>query len=133
MKTAPTDVLPATERTTLKRARQKGCYERATINAILDEALVAHIGFVDNGTPIVLPMAHWRMDEHLYIHGARKGRLFRTLATGTPACVTVTLLDGLVIARSAFHHSMNHRSGSRSSDRSRQLRRKTRNAPLSTD
>lgn len=110
MTTAPNAALQPTDRTTLKRARQKGRYDRDLINAILDEALVAHVGFVQDGAPIVLPLAHWRIDDHLYIHGARKGRLFKALASGAPACVTVTLLDALVIARSAFHHSMNHRS-----------------------
>jgi hypothetical protein len=85
-------------------------YDRAVINAILDEALVCHVGFVDQDQPFVIPTIHVRIDDRLYLHGSAASRLLRCLAAGAPACITVTLLDGLVLARSAFHHSMNYRS-----------------------
>ena len=99
-----------TPRTTLVRRADRGTYERATVNAILDEALICHVGFVMDGQPFVLPTTHARIDDRLYIHGSAGGRMLRSLRRGTPVCVTVTLLDGLVLARSAFHHSMNYRS-----------------------
>jgi nitroimidazol reductase NimA-like FMN-containing flavoprotein (pyridoxamine 5'-phosphate oxidase superfamily) len=94
----------------LKRLRERGVYERNTIYNILDEGLVCHVGFIVNGEPIVIPMAYARAGNMLYIHGSVASRILRTLARGIPVCVTVTLLDGLVLARSAFHHSMNYRS-----------------------
>jgi nitroimidazol reductase NimA-like FMN-containing flavoprotein (pyridoxamine 5'-phosphate oxidase superfamily) len=99
-----------TERTGLKRLPQRGVYERDTIYNILDEAFVCHAGFIVNGEPVVLPMAYGRVGNALYLHGSAAGRMLRALARGIPVCVTVTLLDGLVLARSAFHHSMNYRS-----------------------
>jgi uncharacterized protein len=100
-----------TERTTVKRLSKRGVYDRDTVNAILDEAYICHVGFVVDGQPMVIPTIHWRAGETLYIHGSAANRMLRTLRTdGVEACVTVTLLDGLVIARSAFHHSMNYRS-----------------------
>jgi hypothetical protein len=99
-----------TERTGLKRLPQRGVYERETIYNILDEGFVCHAGFMANGEPVVLPMAYGRVRNALYLHGSAAGRMLRALARGTPVCVTVTLLDGLVLARSAFHHSMNYRS-----------------------
>jgi nitroimidazol reductase NimA-like FMN-containing flavoprotein (pyridoxamine 5'-phosphate oxidase superfamily) len=99
-----------TARTELHRRKSRGTYDRQTVHAILDEALVCHLGFVAEGQPYVLPTAFVREDESLYVHGAAASRALRTLAAGVPACVTVTLLDGLVLARSAFHHSMNYRS-----------------------
>lgn len=99
-----------TLRTTLVRRPDRGTYDRAVVNAILDEALICHVGFVMDGQPFVLPTTHVRMDERLYIHGSVGGRMLRILRQGIPVCVTVTLLDGLVLARSAFHHSMNYRS-----------------------
>ena len=104
------DVLMPTARTRLHRRPQRGLYERAALNAILDEALVCHLGFVDAGQPVVIPTTFVRVGEALYVHGAAASRALRALAAGLPACVTVTLLDGLVLARSAFHHSMNYRS-----------------------
>lgn len=99
-----------TPRTTFLRRPDRGSHDRAVVNAILDEALVCHVGFVMDGQPFVLPTTHARIDQRLYIHGSAGGRMLRTLRLGVPVCVTVTLLDGLVLARSAFHHSMNYRS-----------------------
>jgi len=99
-----------TERTTVKRLPKRGAYDRETVNAILDEALICHVGFVAGGAPVVIPTIHWRDEETLYFHGSAASRMLRSLRDGIDACVTVTLLDGLVLARSAFHHSMNYRS-----------------------
>ena len=103
-------VLEQTERTTVKRLPKRGSYDREQINAILDEALICHVGFVVNGQPFVIPTIHTRIDDALYVHGSAASRMLRTLRDGVDACATVTLLDGLVLARSAFHHSMNYRS-----------------------
>src|SRR5512132_4631804 len=103
-------VLEQTPRTTLKRLPKRGSFDRDTIHAILDEALLCHVGFVVNGSPVVIPTIHWRVGDTLYFHGSAASRMLRTLREGVDACVTVTLLDGLVLARSAFHHSMNYRS-----------------------
>ena len=108
MSQKPNDYEP-TPRTTLRRHRERGSYDRTTVHAILDEALVAHVGAAGPDGPVVLPMAHVRIDEVLYLHGARANALLTSLVVGSPVCVTVTLLDGLVFARSAFHHSMNYR------------------------
>jgi nitroimidazol reductase NimA-like FMN-containing flavoprotein (pyridoxamine 5'-phosphate oxidase superfamily) len=99
-----------TDRTTVKRLANRGVYDRDTVYAILDEALICHAGFVVNGAPVVIPTIHWRQGDVLYFHGSAASRMLRSLRDGVEACVTVTLLDGLVIARSAFHHSMNYRS-----------------------
>lgn len=99
-----------TERTTLKRLPKRGSHDRETMYAILDEALLCHVGFVVNGAPAVIPTIHWRDGDTLYFHGSAASRMLRSLREGVEACVTVTLLDGLVLARSAFHHSMNYRS-----------------------
>jgi hypothetical protein len=99
-----------TERTTLKRLPKRGDHQRATVEAILDEALVCHVGFVVDGQPYVIPTIHGRVGDQLYVHGSAASRMLRTLSEGVAACVTVTLIDGLVMARSAFHHSMNYRS-----------------------
>jgi hypothetical protein len=99
-----------TERTTLKRLPKRGTYDRDTLYAILDEALICHVGFVVNDAPVVIPTIHWRHEDTLYFHGSAASRMLRSLREGVEACVTVTLLDGLVLARSAFHHSMNYRS-----------------------
>jgi nitroimidazol reductase NimA-like FMN-containing flavoprotein (pyridoxamine 5'-phosphate oxidase superfamily)/GNAT superfamily N-acetyltransferase len=101
--------LPVTPRTTLKRRRQRGTHERAAIDAILDEALVCHVGVVIDGAPRVLPTAHVRHGDNLYVHGSKRNRLM-TAMIGQPCAVTVTLIDGLVMSRTAFHHSMNYRS-----------------------
>ena len=103
-------VLPVTGRTTFNRLPKRGTHERATIEGILDEALFCHIGFVHDGQPFVLPTIHARVGAEIYVHGSAAGRMLRTLAGGTCLCLTATLLDGLVLARSAFHHSMNYRS-----------------------
>lgn len=99
-----------TERTTLRRFPKRGNYQREVVEAILDEGLICHLGFVVDGQPYVIPTTHARRGHRLYLHGAAAGRLLRTLKEGAPVCVTVTLIDGLVLARSAFHHSMNYRS-----------------------
>jgi nitroimidazol reductase NimA-like FMN-containing flavoprotein (pyridoxamine 5'-phosphate oxidase superfamily) len=99
-----------TERTQVRRLPQRAAYDRDTVYRILDEGLVCHIGFVEEGRPVVIPTGYGRKDDTLYIHGSTASRMFRTLAAGAEVCVTVTLLDGLVLARSAFHHSMNYRS-----------------------
>jgi nitroimidazol reductase NimA-like FMN-containing flavoprotein (pyridoxamine 5'-phosphate oxidase superfamily) len=99
-----------TERTTLKRLPQRGAYDHKTIYSILDEGFICHVGFAFHNEPVVIPMAYGRAENVLYIHGSAASRLLRELANGIPVCVTVTLLDGLVLARSAFHHSMNYRS-----------------------
>lgn len=104
------DTIAPTQRTTLVRRADRGTYDRPVVNAILDEALICHVGFVVDGQPFVLPTTHARIDDRLYIHGSVGARMLRTLRRGAPICVTVTLIDGLVLARSAFHHSMNYRS-----------------------
>jgi nitroimidazol reductase NimA-like FMN-containing flavoprotein (pyridoxamine 5'-phosphate oxidase superfamily) len=98
------------ERTTVKRLPKRGEYDRGTINAILDEALICHAGFVVDGSPFVIPTIHTRIGDTLYFHGSGASRMLRSLRDGVDACVTVTIVDGLVMARSAFHHSMNYRS-----------------------
>ena len=101
---------PRTQRTTLKRLPQRGSFERQQINEILDEGLVCHVGFVSNGQPFVIPTGYARVGDTLIIHGSQASRMLRQLGQGSEVCVTVTLVDGLVLARSAFHHSMNYRS-----------------------
>ncbi len=100
----------STPRTRVRRLPERARYDRQTIQAILDEGFVCHVGFVENGQPFVVPALYARMGERLVIHGSAASRMLRALAEGAPACVTVTLLDGLVLARSAFHHSLNYRS-----------------------
>jgi uncharacterized protein len=97
-------------RTAVRRLPERAAYEREVIRAILDEGLVAHVGLAQEGQPFVLPMVYGCAGDQLYLHGSTASRLLRALAEGAPACATVTLLDGLVLARSAFHHSMNYRS-----------------------
>lgn len=104
-----TDQLTPTDRTKVRRLAERGRYDRATIHEVLDEAYIAHVGFVVDGEPRVLPMTYGRIDDVLYLHGAAGNAMLRA-SSGAEVCVTVTLLDGLVLARSAFHHSMNHRS-----------------------
>lgn len=99
-----------TSRTRLVRKPDRGSYDRAAIHAILDEALICHIGFAVEGQPYVLPTTHARIEDRLYVHGSVASRMLKTLKGGTPVCVTVTLIDALVLARSAFHTSMNYRS-----------------------
>lgn len=101
---------PRSERTTVRRLPKRAAYDQETVHAILDEGLVAHVGFAVDGRPFVIPMNYGRYGETLYLHGSAASRLMKSLAGGIDVCVTVTLLDGLVLARSAFHHSMNYRS-----------------------
>ncbi|HVS21503.1 MAG TPA: pyridoxamine 5'-phosphate oxidase family protein [Pyrinomonadaceae bacterium] len=102
--------LPQTVRTTLKRLPQRGVFDRELINQILDEGFICHVGFAVEGQPFVIPTGYARAGDKLYIHGSQASRMLRTLGQGIEVCVTVTLIDGLVLARSAFHHSMNYRS-----------------------
>jgi hypothetical protein len=102
--------LASTGRTMLRRKKERGSHERDLVNAILDEGLLCHVGFTAEGSTFVMPMAYARVGETLYLHGATGNRMLRLLAEGVDVCVTVTLLDALVLARSAFHHSMNYRS-----------------------
>jgi nitroimidazol reductase NimA-like FMN-containing flavoprotein (pyridoxamine 5'-phosphate oxidase superfamily) len=104
------DTLIRTDRTTLRRKKERGSYDKQVVNAVLDEGLLCHVGFSVEGSPFVIPMAYARIDDTLYLHGATGNRMLRFLADGAEVCVTVTLLDALVLARSAFHHSMNYRS-----------------------
>ncbi|HEX3392731.1 MAG TPA: pyridoxamine 5'-phosphate oxidase family protein [Solirubrobacteraceae bacterium] len=97
-------------RTRLRRMPARGDYERETIEAILDEAMVAHVGFAVEGQPYVIPTLHARVGERVYFHGSSASRTIRTLAAGSEVCLTVTLIDGVVLARSAVHQSVNYRS-----------------------
>ncbi len=101
---------PQTTRTNLKRLPKRGHFDRDTVYEILDEGFICHIGFVVDGQPFVIPTGYARVNDNLFIHGSQASRMLRTLANGVDACVTVTPVDGLVLARSAFHHSINYRS-----------------------
>lgn len=106
---------PATSQSPTLRARvrrhpERARYDRQVVNAILDEALICHLGFVDDGAPFVIPTMYARAGESLYVHGSPASRMLKTAAAGVDLCVTVTLLDGLVLARSVFNHSLNYRS-----------------------
>src|SRR5262249_42730349 len=98
------------ERTRLRRKPDRGTYDRQIVNAILDDALVCHLAFVCDSGPYVLPTLYGRSEDRLFIHGAYASRMLRTLATGVRVCFTATILDGLVLARSARMHSVNYRS-----------------------
>lgn len=100
---------PPSARATVKRNRQRGRYDAETVHAILDEALVCHLGAVVDGSPVVLPNLHVRVGETVYLHGASANALLNG-GDGAEVCLTATLVDGLVLARSAFHHSVNYRS-----------------------
>jgi nitroimidazol reductase NimA-like FMN-containing flavoprotein (pyridoxamine 5'-phosphate oxidase superfamily) len=102
--TAPSD------RVRVTRLPERGHYDRATVHAILDQSFLCHIGFVADGQPYVIPTSYGRAVDTLYVHGSAASRMLRNLEGGLPVCVTVTLLDGLVVARSLFHSSMNYRS-----------------------
>jgi hypothetical protein len=106
--TSPTS--PPSARTTVRRLPERASYDRADVHAILDEGLVAHVGLATDDGPVVIPMLYGRDGDRLLLHGSPASRLLRGGAKGTQMCVTVTLVDGLVLARSAFHHSMNYRS-----------------------
>lgn len=105
------DAPPApSQRTTVKRIPDRAHYDRQTVNAIFDEALICHVGFVVDGSPFVIPTIHARVEDTLYFHGSPASRMLRDMKKGTEVTVTATLLDGIIAARSAFHHSMRYRS-----------------------
>ncbi|MEU2395227.1 pyridoxamine 5'-phosphate oxidase family protein [Streptomyces sp. NPDC007369] len=111
--TAPAGAYDPTDRTVPSRSRERARYDRATVHAILDQAYVCHLGFVRDGAPVVLPTLYARVGEALYVHGSTGSRPLLAAGgadPGLPVCLTVTHVDGLVLARSAFHHSMNYRS-----------------------
>jgi uncharacterized protein len=99
-----------TARTRVVREPQRAVYHRDAVNQILDEAFLCHVGFVADGQPFVIPTSYGRDGDMLYIHGSAASRMLRNIDQGVPVCITVTLLDGLVLARSVFNHSMNYRS-----------------------
>jgi nitroimidazol reductase NimA-like FMN-containing flavoprotein (pyridoxamine 5'-phosphate oxidase superfamily) len=99
-----------TSRTKVKRLQKRAVYDKTQVHSILDEAIICHVGFVLEGQPFVIPTLYARADEALYIHGSAVSRMLKTLVDGVDVCVTVTLVDAYVLARSAFHHSMNYRS-----------------------
>lgn len=103
------DFVP-TERTRVKRLPARANYERETVYKILDEGFICHVGFIVDGRPVVIPTGYGRLGDKLYLHGSAASRMLKALREGIDVCVTITLIDGLVLARSAFHHSMNYRS-----------------------
>jgi nitroimidazol reductase NimA-like FMN-containing flavoprotein (pyridoxamine 5'-phosphate oxidase superfamily) len=104
------DIYTPTGRTEVKRLAKRGVYDKSQIHSILDEGFLCHVGFVAEGQPYVIPTGYARSGDRIYIHGSAASRMLRTLDQGVDVCVTVTLVDGFVLARSAFHHSMNYRS-----------------------
>jgi nitroimidazol reductase NimA-like FMN-containing flavoprotein (pyridoxamine 5'-phosphate oxidase superfamily) len=104
------EIQPSTQRTRVIREPERGVYDRETVHRILDEGFICHVGFSMDGQPFVIPTSYGRMDAMLYIHGSAASRMLRQLKAEVPVCITVTLLDGLVLARSVFNHSMNYRS-----------------------
>lgn len=104
------DNLPPTERTRVVREPHRGAYDRETIYSILDEGFICHVGFAVDGQPYVIPTMYARAGDALYFHGSAASRMLRNLSAGLCVCITVTIADGLVLARSAFNHSMNYRS-----------------------
>jgi nitroimidazol reductase NimA-like FMN-containing flavoprotein (pyridoxamine 5'-phosphate oxidase superfamily) len=102
--------LAPSPRATVRRHPERGAYDRETIDRILDEALICHIGFIADGLPWVMPTMYARQGDLLYVHGSPVSRMLRATSAGADICITVTLLDGLVLARSVFNHSMNYRS-----------------------
>jgi uncharacterized protein len=101
---------PASDRVRVRRQPERGVYDRASIDAILDAGLIAHVAFLDGGQPFCIPTLYARVGDEVYIHGSRASRTLKVLAGGVPACLTVTMVDGLVVARSVFEHSANYRS-----------------------
>jgi nitroimidazol reductase NimA-like FMN-containing flavoprotein (pyridoxamine 5'-phosphate oxidase superfamily) len=99
-----------TSKTQVRRMPKRGHYDHATVHAILDAGAIAHVGYVIDGQPFVTPTAYWRKGDRIYWHGSSASRMLRTIEAGSPVCVTVALIDGFVMARSAFHHSVNYRS-----------------------
>ena len=110
MNGSPSSTLTATDRTHLKRMPKRGVFDRDAIYRILDEGFVCHVAFVVEGQPFAIPTGYARVGDAVYLHGSAASRMLRSLGAGIPVCVTVTLVDGLVLARSAFHHSVNYRS-----------------------
>ena len=109
-KDSPAGALPVTDRTRVRRVPARGVFDRATIYAILDEAFVCHVAFAVDSQPYAITTGYARLGDALYLHGSAASRMVRQLSAGLDVCVTVTIVDGLVLARSAFHHSMNYRS-----------------------
>ncbi len=107
---APADAFPVSARNKIKRMHERGAYDKAAVFAILDAALLCHVSYVIDGQPFCTPTLFWREGETLYWHGSSASRMLKHLKEGTPACLTVSHLDGLVLARSGFHHSVNYRS-----------------------
>jgi nitroimidazol reductase NimA-like FMN-containing flavoprotein (pyridoxamine 5'-phosphate oxidase superfamily) len=107
---APRRHPPPSPRVRVRRLHERGRYDREAIDAVLDAGLVAHLGFLSEGQPFVIPTLHARVGDDVYVHGSAASRTLRALADGIAACLTVTLLDGIVLARSVFEHSMNYRS-----------------------
>lgn len=101
---------PSSPRTTIKRNPHRGHYDRETVNAILDEAMICHVGFIADGSPFVIPTIHARVDDVLYFHGSPASRMLRLMKKGVEVCVTATLVDSIVVARSVFNHSLGFRS-----------------------
>jgi hypothetical protein len=104
------NLLSTTPRSTLQRRPTRGSYDRALVNSIVDESLVCHVSFVEDGYPVVVPATPWRIDDWLYLHGSRDSRLIQQVSSGAAICVSFALIDGLVFARSAMRHSTNYRS-----------------------
>jgi len=105
-----TDAFVPSARSRLRRLPKRGHYDRATVYAVLDAGFICHVGYAIDGQPYVTPTAYWREGDAVYWHGSSASRMLRALETGADCCLTVTHLDGLVLARSAFHHSLNFRS-----------------------
>ena len=104
------DAFPPTGRTTVRRLPQRGVYDKAAVYAILDEGFICHVGFAIDGQPYVIPTGYARSGDEIFLHGSAASRMLHTLGDGLDVCVTVTLVDGFVLSRSAFHHSINYRS-----------------------
>jgi hypothetical protein len=104
------DIFDQTETNQVRRKPKRGFYDKETLYKIIDEALLCHVGFVDNGQPFVMPTIHARDGDRLYLHGANASRMLKHIQTGEPVCVSIALLDGIIFARSAFEHSYNYRS-----------------------
>jgi nitroimidazol reductase NimA-like FMN-containing flavoprotein (pyridoxamine 5'-phosphate oxidase superfamily) len=102
--------MPSKSRTTVRRKPERGIYDRPTIHAILDAGFICHAGFVEDGQPFVIPTLYARVEDRLYLHGSPRSRILQPVEQGLPLCITVTHVDGLVLARSTFHHSLNYRS-----------------------
>lgn len=102
--------MSVSDRTRVRRHPERADYDRATVDAILDDGFLCHLGFVVDGQPYVIPTLHARVDDVLYLHGSPASRMLQALGSGAPVCVTVTHLDGIVLAKSVFNHSVNYRS-----------------------